>query len=97
MGTWYVMPIDGVAAYREQVSAPGVGFDIACGNAAIRTDLILASGFDSEELADEIWESFAFGVRQDNKAVDVPVDHPLFNSPARHGTETKISDDQQAA
>ena len=35
----YVMPIGGVAAYREQVSVAGVGFDIACGNAAIRTDL----------------------------------------------------------
>ena len=37
----YVMPIGGVAAYREQVSVVGVGFDIACGNAAIRTDLSL--------------------------------------------------------
>ena len=33
----YVMPIGGVAAYRNQVSVVGVGFDIACGNAAIRT------------------------------------------------------------
>ena len=37
----YVMPIGGVAAYRDQVSVVGVGFDIACGNAAIRTDLSL--------------------------------------------------------
>src|SRR5687767_7150474 len=35
----YVMPIGGVAAYRNAVSVVGVGFDIACGNAAIRTDL----------------------------------------------------------
>src|SRR6188474_1450842 len=35
----YVMPIGGVAAYRDKVSVVGVGFDIACGNAAIRTDL----------------------------------------------------------
>lgn len=35
----YVMPIGGVAAYRDQVSVIGVGFDIACGNAAIRTSL----------------------------------------------------------
>src|SRR3954468_3126681 len=35
----YVMPIGGVAAYDEKVSVVGVGFDIACGNAAIRTDL----------------------------------------------------------
>jgi tRNA-splicing ligase RtcB len=35
----YVMPIGGVAAYRQRVSVVGVGFDIACGNCAIRTDL----------------------------------------------------------
>ncbi|HET9012995.1 MAG TPA: RtcB family protein, partial [Gemmatimonadaceae bacterium] len=47
----YVMPIGGVAAYREQVSVVGVGFDIACGNAAIRTDLTLASlGRDPVEI-----------------------------------------------
>lgn len=34
----YVMPIGGVAAYDQHVSVVGVGFDIACGNAAIRTD-----------------------------------------------------------
>src|SRR5205809_6363504 len=38
----YVMPIGGVAAYRNRVSVVGVGFDIACGNAAIRTDLTRA-------------------------------------------------------
>ena len=35
----YVMPIGGGAAYDNRVSVVGVGFDIACGNAAIRTDL----------------------------------------------------------
>ncbi|MGH7678397.1 MAG: RtcB family protein, partial [Gemmatimonadaceae bacterium] len=33
----YVMPIGGVAAYDNKASVVGVGFDIACGNAAIRT------------------------------------------------------------
>ncbi len=40
----YVMPIGGVAAYDNQVSVVGVGFDIGCGNAAIRTDLTLEEG-----------------------------------------------------
>ena len=35
----YIMPVGGVAAYRDKVSVVGVGFDIACGNCAIRTDL----------------------------------------------------------
>ena len=37
----YVMPIGGVAAYNQKVSVVGVGFDIACGTCAIRTDLTL--------------------------------------------------------
>src|SRR5262245_45105264 len=60
----YVMPIGGVAAYDNQVSVVGVGFDIACGNAAIRTNLKLSDlGATPDEigtrlnlLADEIQE-----------------------------------------
>jgi tRNA-splicing ligase RtcB len=37
----YVMPIGGVAAYDQKVSVVGVGFDIACGNCAMLTDLTL--------------------------------------------------------
>ena len=52
----YVMPIGGVAAYREQVSVVGVGFDIACGNAAIRTDRTVGdfSAEDWTRIADEV-------------------------------------------
>ncbi len=48
----YVMPIGGVAGYAGRVSVVGVGFDIACGNAAIRTDLTLEAlaGLGREEL-----------------------------------------------
>lgn len=38
----YVMPVGAVAAYDNQVSVVGVGFDIACGNCAIKTDIKLA-------------------------------------------------------
>src|SRR5687768_3182113 len=66
----YVMPIGGVAAYRDAVSVVGVGFDIACGNAAIRTDLTLESfGRTPDEvrrtltnLADGIAAAVSFGV-----------------------------------
>ena len=82
----YVMPIGGVAAYREQVSVVGVGFDIACGNAAIRTDLTLTQLGDSREeaqrtlsgLADEIAATVSFGIGRRNQADDAPVDDPLF-------------------
>src|SRR6476619_3496840 len=66
----YVMPIGGVAAYHNQVSVVGVGFDIACGNAAIRTDLILPHLGDSKHeitttltgLAEEIAATVSFGI-----------------------------------
>ncbi len=75
----YVMPIGGVAAYRNQVSVVGVGFDIACGNAAIRTDLKLADVARSlPKLADEIASTVSFGVGRKNRADDAPTDHPLF-------------------
>jgi tRNA-splicing ligase RtcB (3'-phosphate/5'-hydroxy nucleic acid ligase) len=82
----YVMPIGGVAAYRDQVSVVGVGFDIACGNAAIRTDLSLhgTPGLDGrlDEIADEIQDVISFGMGRKNRADDAPVDHPLFASPS---------------
>lgn len=94
----YVMPIGGVAAYRNQVSVVGVGFDIACGNAAIRTDLRLdALGSDADEVhrkllafADEISDNVSFGVGRKNRSNDAPTDHPLFADavweavPAKH-------------
>jgi tRNA-splicing ligase RtcB (3'-phosphate/5'-hydroxy nucleic acid ligase) len=101
----YVMPIGGVAAYRDQVSVVGVGFDIACGNAAIRTDLTLESlGRTPDEvrsvlagIADDVAASVSFGMGRRNLADDAPVDHPLFEDAVwravpekhRHGLLTK--------
>jgi tRNA-splicing ligase RtcB len=80
----FVMPIGGVAAYKNQVSVVGVGFDIACGNAAIRTDK-KAGDFDPaawNAIADEIAGSISFGIGRTNRADDAPTDHPLFSDPA---------------
>jgi tRNA-splicing ligase RtcB (3'-phosphate/5'-hydroxy nucleic acid ligase) len=86
----YVMPIGGVAAYRDAVSVVGVGFDIACGNAAIRTDFTLeALGGSGEEvrkalsaLADDVAATVSFGIGRRNASDDAPIDHPLFDDPA---------------
>jgi len=86
----YVMPIGGVAAYRDLVSVVGVGFDIACGNAAIRTDVTLdALGRTPEEVhrtlgavADAVADTVSFGIGRRNRANDAPVDHSLFDDPA---------------
>jgi tRNA-splicing ligase RtcB (3'-phosphate/5'-hydroxy nucleic acid ligase) len=80
----YVMPIGGVAAYDRAVSVTGVGFDIACGNAAIRTDANVRnlSRADLTRLADAIQQTISFGVGRANRADDAPTDHPLFQDAA---------------
>ena len=86
----YVMPIGGVAAYRNRVSVAGVGFDIACGNAAIRTDLSLddlagrPGGLrrNLARLGDEIQSGFSLGVGGVNRSPDAPSGPPLFADPA---------------
>ncbi|MGQ0734784.1 MAG: RtcB family protein [Acidobacteriota bacterium] len=82
----YVMPIGGVAAYRDQVSVVGVGFDIACGNAAIRTNLSLhgTRGFADglPALAGAIQDDISFGIGRKNRADDAPTDHALFGAAA---------------
>ena len=78
----YVMPIGGVAAYDNQASVVGVGFDIACGNAAIRTNLNLAQ-FDRsalEHFADEIQRSISFGIGRRNESAHAPREHELFGA-----------------
>jgi tRNA-splicing ligase RtcB len=93
----YVMPIGGVAAYDNAVSVVGVGFDIACGNAAIRTDKRLEYlGRDEREvrdklgvLADEIAETVSFGIGRKNRADDAPTEHPLFEDAAWEAVPAK--------
>jgi tRNA-splicing ligase RtcB (3'-phosphate/5'-hydroxy nucleic acid ligase) len=80
----YVMPIGGVAAYHDKVSVVGVGFDIACGNAAILTDRSVTdyTRDDLTRIADEIQAEISFGVGRTCKADDAPIDNPLFIDPA---------------
>ena len=86
----YVMPIGGVAAYRNKVSPIGVGVDIGCGNAAIRTDLMAETlVYDLPGLADEIFDTIAFGPGMSNSCDDAPRDDPAVRGPqvGRHPEE----------
>ncbi len=75
----YGMPVGGVAVYNDRIPPAGVGFDIGCGNKAVRTNLKLEDIKGRlEPLADEIFETLAFGVGQGNK---IRVDHALFDDP----------------
>lgn len=64
----YIMPIGGVAAYRNQVSICGVGYDIGCGNMAVR---VAASHEDVyrhlDQILDEIQAQISFGIGRKNK------------------------------
>ena len=76
----YVMPVGGVAAYDNKVSVVGVGFDIACGNCAIKTNLTIDQFTPKflSVMADTIAEYISFGVGRSNVATDAPVDAELF-------------------
>ncbi len=82
----YSIPIGGIIAYEHAVSPNGVGFDIACGIKAVKTDLraeeLLKPGRDGRTLLatvmDDIQQQVAFGMgRTSGKAVD----HALFDDP----------------
>jgi tRNA-splicing ligase RtcB len=75
----YSMPVGGVVAYRHHVSPNGVGYDIACGNCAVRTDLA-ADEVDVGRVMDEIWNVISFGLgRANDERID---DHPVFDAVA---------------
>ena len=76
----YSMPIGGVVAYRDHVSPSGVGYDIACGNLAVRTTLRAAdlTPGDSSRIADAIAARVSFGMgRRNNEPIR---DHPVFDA-----------------
>jgi tRNA-splicing ligase RtcB len=76
----YSMPIGGVVAYRDAISPSGVGFDIACGNKAARTELEVDFGikYDLGRLMGDIRKQIAFGIGRSNAE---PIDHDLFDDP----------------
>lgn len=79
----YAVPVGGVIAYGEHVSPSGVGYDIACGNKAVRLDIGELTAGDIRAtidlVMDDIWRELSFGVGRKNAT---PVDHQLFDDPA---------------
>lgn len=74
----YGMPVGGVAVYKDKISPAGVGFDIACGNKAVKLNLKYDDIKDRlEEIADAIWDKISFGVGQKN---DTKVEWKQFYS-----------------
>ncbi|MDA1093172.1 MAG: RtcB family protein [Acidobacteria bacterium] len=91
----YSQPIGGVVAYRRHISPSGVGYDIACGNMAARTNIQMSAV--SEEvprLMDEIWARLSFGMGRKNAE---PVDHPVLEEIAQSDIAGQRSMAQLAA
>ena len=72
----YAVPIGGVVAYKNAISPSGVGFDIACGNKAVRLDM---PGSELRAriapIMDDLWSTISFGVGRKNPE---PVEHAVL-------------------
>mgnify|MGYP000990107387 CR=1 FL=1 len=75
----YGHPIGGAVAYSDKISLSGVGFDIACGNYAVRTQIPAAS-VNISKVMDEIVRRISFGIGRPNNE---PVDHAVMGKISR--------------
>jgi tRNA-splicing ligase RtcB (3'-phosphate/5'-hydroxy nucleic acid ligase) len=79
----YAQPVGGVIAYEQHISVSGVGFDIACGNMAVKLDLPKAAIADRiGPLLERIASNVSFGLGRSNTE---KVEHELFDSPLWRG------------
>jgi tRNA-splicing ligase RtcB (3'-phosphate/5'-hydroxy nucleic acid ligase) len=85
----YSQPIGGAVAYRDHISPSGVGYDIGCGNKAVKTTVQVkdievssrsAQGNERHpgigQIMDEIVRRVSFGMGRHNSE---PVDHPVLD------------------
>lgn len=85
----YAVPIGGVVAYKDAISPSGVGFDIACGNKAVRLDIPAAQLRENiGKIMDDVWRTISFGIGRVNAE---PVEHPLFEKDSHPGWDTEAS------
>lgn len=83
----YSQPIGGAIAYEGYVSPSGVGYDIGCGNKAVRTDLTrggLAELGGVEKVMREIAKRVSFGMGVPARE---EVDHPVLDEIERAAFE----------
>jgi tRNA-splicing ligase RtcB (3'-phosphate/5'-hydroxy nucleic acid ligase) len=63
----YGVPIGGVIASENRISPTAVGFDIACGNKAVRLDIPASEvRANITRIMDDIWSTLSFGVGRKN-------------------------------
>jgi tRNA-splicing ligase RtcB len=63
----YGVPIGGVIAAENRISPTAVGFDIACGNKAVRLDIPGSEvRANIHRIMDDVWNTLSFGVGRKN-------------------------------
>ncbi len=73
----YAVPIGGVVAYEDKISPSGVGFDIGCGNKAVRLDIPAREvRAKIKKIMDDVWSHLEFGIGRTN---GTHVEHELFD------------------
>ncbi len=73
----YAQPVGGVIAYEKQISISGVGFDIGCGNMAVRLDTPFSVIEDRVgTIVRDVAAVISFGV---GRANEERVEHELFD------------------
>ena len=73
----YAQPVGGVIAYEKQISISGVGFDIGCGNMAVRLDVPFSAIEDRVgPIIRDVSKVISFGVGRTNAE---RVEHELFD------------------
>lgn len=76
----YSQPVGGVVVYDGQIAPSGVGYDIACGNKAVKTNLVYDDiKNDISTIMDELERKILFGFGRKNPN---PIDHELFDDDA---------------
>lgn len=82
----YGVPIGGVIAAEGRISPTAVGFDIACGNKAVRLDI---PGEEVRKniakIMDDVWRTLSFGVGRKNNE---DVQNALFDRDGHPGWDT---------
>lgn len=72
----YSQPIGGAVAYRDHISPSGVGYDIGCGNKAVKTNLRGREVLhEMARIMDEITARISFGVGRHNEE---PLEHEVL-------------------
>jgi tRNA-splicing ligase RtcB len=73
----YAQPVGGVIAYEKQISISGVGFDIGCGNMAVRLDTPFSAIADrAGAIIRDVAAAISFGVGRVNSE---RAEHALFD------------------